>query len=173
MVVCIGVDMDLSKYNQLELLSRDELDHLKRSIIDVVGEDWTIDHIFVVGSFVFGLDKANDIDIVVCVPRDEYAVNLDDVDAGVLLKFNTLYSQKVTELVGKQVSLIPNNIRQFLTNPQKEVDPPMYDLLSNEWLNKVPGVKWNYYMLRSGTKCWVVERDSEEGRQLALQHGKI
>ena len=168
MVDYIGASMDLSKYNQLEQLSKDELDHLKRSIINVVGEDWTIDHIFVVGSFVFGLDKANDIDVVVCVPRDEYAVNLDDVDEEVLRMFDTLYSQKITELVGKQVSLQPNNIRQFLTDPQKEVDPPMYDLISNEWLNKVPGGKWNYYMLRDGLKCWIVERDSEEGRWITI-----
>ena len=159
--------MDLSKYNQLEQLNVDELNHLKRSIIDVVGEDWTIDNIFVVGSFVFGLDKANDIDIVVCIPRSEFAVDLDDMeDKTVYLTFETLYSQKVRALVGKEVSLIPNNIRQFLTNPMKELDPPMYDLNLNEWLNKTPGDKWNYYMVRVDMECFKIERDSDDGMKI-------
>ena len=77
-----------------------------------------------------------------------------------------MYSQKVSALVGKEVSLIPNNIRQFLTNPMKELDPPMYDLNLNEWLNKTPGDKWNYYMVRVGMECCKIERDSDDGMKI-------
>ena len=60
--------MDLSKYNQLEQLSSEQLDYLENSLLDVIGDSYSVEQIYIVGSFVFGFDKIKDIDVAVMIP---------------------------------------------------------------------------------------------------------
>ena len=155
------------KYNQLEQLSTQELDKLEYNIADVVTEGYNIKNIFVVGSFCFGLDNVEDIDIVVCIKEPIDVDGLDDYNHNLYKKFEIDYSQQVSKRMGWEISLIPNNLDVFLTNPAKRVKPPMFDLTNRVWINKEPYDKWNYYMVRMDSGVFVIDRDSNEGRRLA------
>ncbi len=166
--------MNLGQYNQLEQLSNIELSYLETSILDVFKGVYTVDSIYIVGSFCFGLDKANDIDIVVCVPENESYIRYDQPTGdNVYYMFEGVLSGLITRKVGKQVSLLPHNYNDFLTNCLQDIKPPMYNLIGRQWVNKQPGDRWNNWILRQGNKSWIVDRDSDEGRQLAIDNNKI
>ena len=55
--------IDLSKYHQLEQMSQHDLNMLEQAIVEVCFKDHVVENIFIIGSFVFGLDKINDIDV--------------------------------------------------------------------------------------------------------------
>jgi len=166
--------MNLSGYNQLEQLSRAELDELEVAIHDVLKGYYRVFKIYVVGSFVFGLDKASDIDIVVCVYEEDWYADYNEIDIkGTQYMFNDVFSGLLTRIVKKKISLIPNNNDAFWSNSMKQVNPPIYNLTDNKWYNKEPGGKWNNWLLRRGDVVTAVDRDSDEGKQLAIEHGKV
>ena len=99
--------MNLSKYNQLEHLSDVQLDYLETSILGVVEDKYTVDSIYIVGSFCFGLNKVNDIDVVVCIPLSEYRIVDDDEDNLSIYGVFEELSQLVSRKVKTDVQLIP------------------------------------------------------------------
>ena len=138
--------MDLSKYNQLEQLSNIQLGLLKDSIHDVV-QDYVIENIFIIGSFVFGLDKINDIDIIVCIKEDVDQESLGPENVKLYRQFDTEYSNILSESFNKKVHMRPYNIIDFMTDEAKRVNPPMYDLTNGIWINKSPGDMFPFHMV--------------------------
>jgi len=165
--------MNLSGYNQLEQLSVGQLNELEVALHDILKGYYSIDKIYIVGSFVFGLDKASDIDIVVCVPEDEWTVKYNEIDIkGTDYMFSTIFSGLASRLLGKEIQLMPNNDGAFWTDSLKQIDPPIYDLTLRRWYNKTPGGRWNNWILRQGEVVTAVDRDSDEGKRLAIEHNK-
>ena len=70
--------MDLSKYNQLEQLSKDQLDELENTLLDVIQDYFTVENIYIIGSFVFGFQKIYDIDVAVMIPESEGYCRLNE-----------------------------------------------------------------------------------------------
>ena len=163
--------MDLSKYNQLEQLSNDQLDELEQTLLDVIGDHFTVENIYIIGSFVFGFQKIYDIDVAVMIPESEGICRLnEDIDDNKHYHIMERKLSKIaTDRLGMKISMTPFNHIDFLTDSVKRVNPPMYDLTHRIWINKQPGQTWNYYMLRDGDHTWVVHRESEEGRYLTQQ----
>ena len=159
---------------QLEQLNEQQLDILNQTICDVLDSYYTIEKVYVVGSFVFGLDKVNDIDIVVTIPETESFIR-DDTPTGDSVYYDfSLFSKLVSRQLGVNVELIPKNGNVWRSSSiHVQIAPPIYNLTDREWINKQPGDKWNYYIMRLDDKAWKVDRDSDEGRQLAIQHGKV
>ena len=121
--------MNLSGYNQLEQLSDDELDYLETSILARLSGYVNVVRLYVVGSFCFGLDKVNDIDIVVCISEDDVIINQDQHDtSGVFYMIKDIYSGLLSRDLSIKVSMIPNNWGKFLSNDVKRVKPPYFDL---------------------------------------------
>ena len=171
--------MDLSKYNQLEQLSKDQLDELEQTLLDVVGDHFTVENIYIIGSFVFGFKKVYDIDVAVMIPESEgyCRLNEDIEDDKHYRLMERKLSKRATNRLGMKISMTPFNHKDFLTDSVKRVNPPMYDLTNRFWINKIPGQMWNYYMLRDGDYTWTVHRNSDEGRYLTqmkrLKHNKL
>ena len=138
--------MDLSKYNQLEQLSNTQLGLLKDSIHDVV-QDYVIENIFIVGSFVFGLDKVNDIDIIVCIKEYVDQDSLEPDNVKLYRQFDTEYSGILGEQLNKKIHMQPWNIMGFMTAKAQLINAPMYDLTNSIWINKTPGDMFPFYMV--------------------------
>ena len=138
--------INLDKYNQLEQLSNTQLGLLKDSIYDVV-QDYTIENIFMIGSFVFGLDKVNDIDIIVCIKEYVDQDSLEPDNVKLYRQFDTEYSGILSERFNKKIHIRPYNIMDFMTDEAKRVNPPMYDLTNSVWINKSPGDVFPFHMV--------------------------
>ena len=139
-------NVDLEKYSQLEQLSNTQLGLLKDSIHDVV-KDYVIENIFMIGSFVFGLDKINDIDIIVCIKEHVDQESLEPGNVKLYRQFDTEYSDILSERFNKKVHMRPYNIIDFMTDEAKRVNPPMYDLTNGIWINKSPGDMFPFHMV--------------------------
>ena len=164
--------MDFSKYYQLEQLNKSELDYLEQTILEIYKESYNIEEIFIVGSFCFGLDKVNDIDICVMIPENEVRLRTTDPPSkeGVYYICATILSGLISRKLNKKVVTAPHNLDAFLTDMIKDIDPPMYNLTRRYWINKTPGDKWNYFILRDNNKSWIIDRDSEEGKKIKSQY---
>tara|TARA_B100000768_G_scaffold1750_1_gene2265 strand:- start:148 stop:630 length:483 start_codon:yes stop_codon:yes gene_type:complete len=151
--------VDLSKYSQLEQLSETQLGLLSDSIYDVV-QDYVIENIFMIGSFVFGLDKINDIDIIVCIKEDVDQESLEPENVKLYRQFDNVYSDILSERFNKKVHMRPYNIIDFMTDEAKRVNPPMYDLTNGIWINKSPGDMFPFHMVTiEGGKVVLIPRD--------------
>ena len=152
--------IDLSKYNQLEQMSQHDLNMLEQAIVEVCFKDHVVENIFVIGSFVFGLDKINDIDIVVCIKDPVSQDSLEEDNVKLYSKFQNKYSDKLSKRFNVKMSLMPFNIMDFMTDEVKKINPPMYDLTNRIWINKEPGAKWNYLIVKLDTgKVVLWDRD--------------
>tara|TARA_B100002019_G_scaffold280349_1_gene283192 strand:+ start:80 stop:583 length:504 start_codon:yes stop_codon:yes gene_type:complete len=152
--------IDLSKYNQLEQMSQHDLNMLEQAIVEVCFKDHVVENIFVIGSFVFGLDKINDIDIVVCIKDPISQDSLEEDNVKLYSKFQNKYSNKLSKRFNVKISLMPFNIMDFMTDEVKTINPPMYDLTNRIWINKEPGTKWNYLIVKLDTgKVVLWDRD--------------
>ena len=159
--------IDLSNKHQVEQCNTVELDYLEKSILESFKGVYNIEGIYIVGSFCFGFEHVNDIDVCVMIPEDESYIVLDEPTGdNVYYMCEQIISGLVSRKVNREISLLPHNHNDFLTNAMQDVNPPMYDLTNRIWLNKQPLDKWNYYMLRQGKHVWTVERDSEEGKRI-------
>ena len=138
--------MDLEKYSQLEQLSKTQLSLLKDSIHDVV-QDYVIENIFIVGSFVFGLDKVNDIDIIVCIKEYVDQDSLEHDNVKLYRQFDTEYSGILGEQLNKKIHMQPWNIMGFMTAKAQLINAPMYDLTNSIWINKSPGDMFPFHMV--------------------------
>ena len=152
--------IDLSKYNQLEQMSQHDLNMLEQAIVEVCFKDHVVENIFVIGSFVFGLDKINDIDIVVCIKDPVSQDSLEEDNLTLYQKFQNKYSDKLSKRFNVKISLMPFNIMDFMTDEVKKINPPMYDLTNRIWINKEPGERWNYLIVKLDTgKVVLWDRD--------------
>ena len=152
--------IDLSKYNQLEQMSQHDLNMLEQAIVEVCFKDHVVENIFVIGSFVFGLDKINDIDIVVCIKDPVSQDSLEEDNVKLYSKFQNKYSDKLSKRFNVKISLMPFNIMDFMTDEVKKINPPMYDLTNRIWINKEPGERWNYLIVKLDTgKVVLWDRD--------------
>ena len=152
--------IDLSKYNQLEQMSQHDLNMLEQAIVEVCFKDHVVENIFVIGSFVFGLDKINDIDIVVCIKDPVEQDSLEEDNVKLYSKFQNKYSDKLSKRFNVKIALMPFNIMDFMTDEVKKINPPMYDLTNRIWINKEPGAKWNYLIVKLDTgKVVLWDRD--------------
>ena len=152
--------IDLSKYNQLEQMSQHDLNMLEQAIVEVCFKDHVVENIFVIGSFVFGLDKINDIDIVVCIKDPVEQDSLEEDNVKLYSKFQNKYSDKLSKWFNVKIALMPFNIIDFMTDEVKKINPPMYDLTNRVWINKKPGAKWNYLIVKLDTgKVVLWDRD--------------
>ena len=152
--------IDLSKYNQLEQMSQHDLNMLEQAIVEVCFKDHVVENIFVIGSFVFGLDKINDIDIVVCIKDPVSQDSLEEDNVKLYSKFQNKYSDKLSKRFNVKISLMPFNIIDFMTDEVKKINPPMYDLTNRIWINKEPGERWNYLIVKLDTgKVVLWDRD--------------
>lgn len=152
--------IDLSKYNQLEQMSQHDLNMLEQAIVEVCFKDHVVENIFVIGSFVFGLDKINDIDIVVCIKDPVEQDSLEEDNVKLYSKFQNKYSDKLSKRFNVKIALMPFNIIDFMTDEVKKINPPMYDLTNRIWINKEPGTKWNYLIVKLDTgKVVLWDRD--------------
>lgn len=160
-------NVDLSKYNQLEQVSQHDLNMLEQAIVDVCFKEHTIENIFVVGSFVFGLRKVNDIDIVVCIKEHVSQEDMGKANIALYRKFEIKYSKKLTKKLNKEINLIPYNIIDFMTNEAKKVNPPMFDLTNRIWINKSPGDIFPYHLatLENGQVVLVNREDESCGEE--------
>lgn len=172
-------NVDLSKYSQLEQLNKDQLDELEQTLLDVIQDHFTVENIYIIGSFTFGFNKIYDIDVAVMIPESEGICRLnEDIDDNRHYHIMEGKLSKIaTDRLGMKISMTPFNHIDFLTDSVKRVNPPMYDLTHRIWINKIPGQMWNYYMLRDGDYTFTVHRESEEGRYLTqmkrLKHNKL
>ena len=152
--------IDLSKYNQLEQMSQHDLNMLEQAIVEVCFKDHVVENIFIIGSFVFGLDKINDIDIVVCIKDPVEQDSLEEDNVKLYSKFQNKYSDKLSKRFNIKIALMPFNIMDFMTDEVKKINPPMYDLTNRIWINKEPGTKWNYLIVKLDTgKVVLWDRD--------------
>ena len=152
--------IDLSKYNQLEQMSQHDLNMLEQAIVEVCFKDHVVENIFVIGSFVFGLDKINDIDIVVCIKDPVSQDSLEEDNLTLYQKFQNKYSDKLSKRFNVKISLMPFNIIDFMTDEVKKINPPMFDLTNRIWINKEPGERWNYLIVKLDTgKVVLWDRD--------------
>ena len=152
--------IDLSKYNQLEQMSQHDLNMLEQAIVEVCFKDHVVENIFVIGSFVFGLDKINDIDIVVCIKDPVSQDSLEEDNVKLYSKFQNKYSDKLSKRFNVKISLMPFNIIDFMTDEVKKINPPMFDLTNRIWINKEPGERWNYLIVKLDTgKVVLWDRD--------------
>ena len=152
--------IDLSKYNQLEQMSQHDLNMLEQAIVNVCFKEHVVENIFIIGSFVFGLDKINDIDIVVCIKEPVSQDSLEEDNLTLYQKFQNKYSDKLSKRFNVKIALMPFNIIDFMTDEVKKINPPMYDLTNRVWINKEPGTKWNYLIVKLDTgKVVLWDRD--------------
>tara|TARA_R110001592_G_scaffold56362_1_gene171950 strand:- start:36 stop:533 length:498 start_codon:yes stop_codon:yes gene_type:complete len=138
--------INLDKYTQLEQLSNTQLGLLKDSIHNVV-QDYVIENIFIVGSFVFGLDKVNDIDIIVCIKEYVDQDSLEPDNVKLYRQFDTEYSGILSERFNKKIHMQPWNIMGFMTAKAQLINAPMYDLTNSIWINKTPGDMFPFHMV--------------------------
>lgn len=152
--------IDLSKYHQLEQMSQHDLNMLEQAIVEVCFKDHVVENIFIVGSFVFGLDEINDIDIVVCIKDPVSQDSLEEDNLTLYQKFQNKYSNKLSKRFNVKISLMPFNIIDFMTDEVKKINPPMFDLTNRIWINKEPGERWNYLIVKLDTgKVVLWDRD--------------
>ena len=102
--------IDLSKYHQLEQMSQHDLNMLEQAIVEVCFKDHVVENIFIIGSFVFGLDKINDIDVVVCIKDPVSQDSLEEDNLALYQKFQNKYSNKLSKRFNVKISLMPFNI---------------------------------------------------------------
>ena len=153
-------NVDLSKYYQLEQLSQYELNILEQAIVDVCFKKHVVENIFIMGSFVFGLDKINDIDIAVCIKEYVDQDSLDKDNVRLYKKFQVKYSNKLSKKFNIKIQLLPFNMVDFLTCEAQKAGPPLYDLTNKIWINKEPGDIFPFHLVKlDNGKVVLMERD--------------
>ena len=77
-----------------------------------------------------------------------------------LIEIQNKYSNKLSKRFNVKISLMPFNIIDFMTDEVKKINPPMYDLTNRIWINKEPGERWNYLIVKLDTgKVVLWDRD--------------
>tara|TARA_R100001509_G_scaffold164900_2_gene144139 strand:- start:1757 stop:2263 length:507 start_codon:yes stop_codon:yes gene_type:complete len=160
--------MDFSQFNSLEQLNIEYLNYLENSIINIIKDTYTINEIYLMGSFCFNIKESKDIDIGVMIPENEAIVDVlyPPSNPSIFYMFKEVFSGLLTRKINKPASILPYNINTFFsTNPITiQVKPPMYNLTKKYWVNKKEGDKFNNFIIRDKNKAWIIDRDSNKGK---------
>ena len=140
------MDYDFSSYNSIEDI--EDINILKTQLLSTIENNVVepYEAIFIVGSFCFNIGKSNDIDIIYCVPEEYKHIkypSLEGIGYDMVNSF-ARYDILLTEKLNKPIQLIPNNYNYcFDLHFNSGTTPPLFNLITLEWVNKEHGEVFN------------------------------
>ena len=139
------MDYDFSIYNSIEDI--EDINILKTQLLSTIENNVVepYEDIFIVGSFCFNIGKSNDIDIIYCVPEEYKHIkypSLEGIGYDMVNSF-AKYDILLTEKLNKPIQLIPNNYNYFYKLHFNPTPPPLFNLITLEWVNKEHGEVFN------------------------------
>ena len=140
------MDYDFSSYNAIEDI--EDINAFQTQLLSTIENNVVepYEAIFIVGSFCFNVGKSNDIDIIYCVPEEYKLIkypSLEGIGYDVVNSF-AKYDILLTEKLNKPIQLIPNNYNYcFDLHFNSGTTPPLFNLITLEWVNKEHGEVFN------------------------------
>ena len=139
------MDYDFSSYNAIEDI--EDINAFQTQLLSTIENNVVepYEAIFIVGSFCFNVGKSNDIDIIYCVPEEYKLIkypSLEGIGYDVVNSF-AKYDILLTEKLNKPIQLIPNNYNYFYKLHFNPTPPPLFNLITLEWVNKEHGEVFN------------------------------
>ena len=140
------MDYDFSSYNAIEDI--EDINAFQTQLLSTIENNVVepYEAIFIVGSFCFNVGKSNDIDIIYCVPEEYKLIkypSLEGIGYDVVNSF-AKYDILLTEKLNKPIQLIPNNYNYcFDLHFNSGTTPPLFNLITLEWINKKHGEVFN------------------------------
>ena len=140
------MDYDFSSYNAIEDI--EDINAFQTQLLSTIENNVVepYEAIFIVGSFCFNTGKSNDIDIIYCVPEEYKHIkypSLEGIGYDVVNSF-AKYDILLTEKLNKPIQLIPNNYNYcFDLHFNSGTTPPLFNLITLEWINKKHGEVFN------------------------------
>ena len=140
------MDYDFSSYNSIEDI--EDINAFQTQLLSTIENNVVepYEAIFIVGSFCFNVGKSNDIDIIYCVPEEYKLIkypSLEGIGYDVVNSF-AKYDILLTEKLNKPIQLIPNNYNYcFDLHFNSGTTPPLFNLITLEWVNKEHGEVFN------------------------------
>ena len=139
------MDYDFSIYNSIEDI--EDINILKTQLLSTIENNVVepYEAIFIVGSFCFNVGKSNDIDIIYCVPEEYKHIkypSLEGIGYDMVNSF-AKYDILLTEKLNKPIQLIPNNYNYCFNLHSNSILPPLFNLITLEWVNKEHGEVFN------------------------------
>ena len=139
------MDYDFSSYNAIEDI--EDINAFQTQLLSTIENNVVepYEAIFIVGSFCFNVGKSNDIDIIYCVPEEYKHIkypSLEGIGYDMVNSF-AKYDILLTEKLNKPIQLIPNNYNYFYKLHFNSTPPPLFNLITLEWVNKKHGEVFN------------------------------
>ena len=139
------MDYDFSSYNSIEDI--EDINAFQTQLLSTIENNVVepYEAIFIVGSFCFNVGKSNDIDIIYCVPEEYKHIkypSLEGIGYDMVNSF-AKYDILLTEKLNKPIQLIPNNYNYFYKLHFNPTPPPLFNLITLEWVNKEHGEVFN------------------------------
>ena len=140
------MDYDFSSYNAIEDI--EDINAFQTQLLSTIENNVVepYEAIFIVGSFCFNVGKSNDIDIIYCVPEEYKHIkypSLEGIGYDMVNSF-AKYDILLTEKLNKPIQLIPNNYNYcFDLHFNSGTTPPLFNLITLEWINKKHGEVFN------------------------------
>ena len=139
------MDYDFSSYNAIEDI--EDINAFQTQLLSTIENNVVepYEAIFIVGSFCFNIGKSNDIDIIYCVPEEYKHIkypSLEGIGYDMVNSF-ARYDILLTEKLNKPIQLIPNNYNYFYKLHFNPTPPPLFNLITLEWVNKEHGEVFN------------------------------
>ena len=140
------MDYDFSSYNAIEDI--EDINAFQTQLLSTIENNVVepYEAIFIVGSFCYNVGKSNDIDIIYCVPEEYKLIkypSLEGIGYDVVNSF-AKYDILLTEKLNKPIQLIPNNYNYcFDLHFNSGTTPPLFNLITLEWINKEHGEVFN------------------------------
>ena len=139
------MDYDFSSYNSIEDI--EDINVFQTQLLSTIENNVVepYEAIFIVGSFCFNIGKSNDIDIIYCVPEEYKHIkypSLEGIGYDMVNSF-ARYDILLTEKLNKPIQLIPNNYNYFYKLHFNPTPPPLFNLITLEWVNKEHGEVFN------------------------------
>mgnify|MGYP006162726803 FL=1 len=136
---------DFSSYNSIEDI--EDINAFQTQLLSTIENNVVepYEAIFIVGSFCFNVGKSNDIDIIYCVPEEYKHIkypSLEGIGYDMVNSF-AKYDILLTEKLNKPIQLIPNNYNYFYKLHFNSTPPPLFNLITLEWVNKKHGEVFN------------------------------
>ena len=139
------MDYDFSSYNSIEDI--EDINAFQTQLLSTIENNVVepYEAIFIVGSFCFNVGKSNDIDIIYCVPEEYKHIKYPSLEGigydvvNIFVKYDVL----LTEKLNKTIQLIPNNYNYFYKLHFNSTPPPLFNLITLEWVNKKHGEVFN------------------------------
>jgi hypothetical protein len=139
------MDYDFSSYNSIEDI--EDINVFQTQLLSTIENNVVepYEAIFIVGSFCYNVGKSNDIDIIYCVPEEYKLIkypSLEGIGYDVVNSF-AKYDILLTEKLNKPIQLIPNNYNYCFNLHSNSILPPLFNLITLEWVNKEHGEVFN------------------------------